>query len=188
MADKDKRNGKKVEHTSIFSGGTIIHIESPHSEQHHHSRIYIAPEFIPGTGFVTFLREHAIVGLAVGFVIATQVQSLVKLLVDSFLNPVTQLLFGSTLTSHSFHLTFHGRTVPFNWGQFAYGFLDFLFVLLTVYILVSMLKLEKLDKPKKKEEPEAAPAAKKTADAAFEKAREEKNSDEDGAEEKDKNE
>src|SRR5262249_9836887 len=96
----------------------------------------------------------AIVGLAVGFVIATQVQSLVKLLVDSFLNPITQLLFGQTLTSRRFFLTFHGRTVPFSWGQFAYGFLDFLFVLLTVYILVSFLKPERLDNPKKISEPQ----------------------------------
>lgn len=177
--DKEKQRSKPVEHTRILSGGTIVRIESPHGD-HRHARVIIAPELIPGTGFVQFLREHAIVGLAVGFVIATQVQSLVKLLVDSFLNPFTQLLFGSTLTSHSFHLTFHGRTVPFNWGKFAYGFLDFLFVLLTVYVLVSMLKLEKLDKPKKKEvEADGPPLkSKQTSDAAFEKARE-KDSDED---------
>src|SRR5579863_4219878 len=46
-------------------------------------------------GFVNFLREHAIVGLAVGFVLATQVQSVVKQLINSFIEPLFQLITGN---------------------------------------------------------------------------------------------
>ena len=173
MADKPHNpSSQPVEQTKIVSGGTIVRIETTHGA-HHMPKVIVTPELLPGTGFVQFLREHAIVGLAIGFVIATQVQALVKLLVDSFLNPITQLLFGETLTSRRFHLTFHGRTVPFNWGQFAYGVLDFLFVLATVYILVSLLKLEKLDKPQQSAvatpaEPQPA-RSKRTAEALYDK-------------------
>lgn len=39
-------------------------------------------------GFVTFLREKAVVGLAVGFIIGQQAQGLIKQLVDSFSKPI----------------------------------------------------------------------------------------------------
>jgi hypothetical protein len=54
----------------------------------------------PGvTGFIDFLREHAIVALAVGFVIGTQVQSVVKQLVASFISPAFSLLFGIVMVA-----------------------------------------------------------------------------------------
>jgi large-conductance mechanosensitive channel len=147
MANK-RRKHAPVDQTKVVTTGTVVRMETPRSDRGK-PHVTVSPEFIPGHGFVQFLREHAIVGLAIGFVIATQVQSLVKLLVDSFINPAFQLLFGQSLTSRSFHLTFHGRSVPFNWGSFAYGLLDFVFVLAAVYLLVRMLNLERVDKPKK---------------------------------------
>ncbi|MDB5170922.1 MAG: hypothetical protein JWO35_616, partial [Candidatus Saccharibacteria bacterium] len=40
------------------------------------------------------------------------------------------------------------RTASFAWGGFAYGLLNFLFVLAAVYIIIKTLSLDKLDKPK----------------------------------------
>lgn len=137
-----------MDQTKVVTTGTVVRIETPKSDRNK-PKVVVSPEIIPGTGFIQFLREHAIVGLAIGFVIATQVQALVKLLVDSFINPAFQLLLGQALTSRKFMLTFHGRSVPFAWGGFAYGLLDFLFVLAAVYLLVKFLNLEKLDRPKK---------------------------------------
>jgi large-conductance mechanosensitive channel len=97
---------------------------------------------------VGFIREHAIVGLAVGFVIGTQVQTVVKQLVASFIDPAFELLFGSNLTNATYTWHFHGRYANFGWGAFVYGLLDFLFVLIAIYALIKFFKLDKLDKPK----------------------------------------
>ena len=114
----------------------------------------IAPDAFaqPVGGFVTFLREHAIVGLAVGFVIGSQVQALVKQGTDSFINPLFQLLFSGnkSLTSRTFTLHFGGRHANFAWGAMTYALLDFLFVLAAIYVTIKIFSLDKLDKKKEK--------------------------------------
>lgn len=100
-------------------------------------------------GFVTFLREHAIVGLAVGFVLATQVQSVVKQLIASFIDPVFQLFFGGqALSKRSVVWHFGGRSAPFGWGAFVYALIDFVFVAIAIYAIIKIFKLDKLDKAK----------------------------------------
>jgi len=100
-------------------------------------------------GFVTFLREHAIVGLAIGFVVGLQAQSVVKQLVESFIEPALQLFFGTRLNDRTFTLHFAGNHANFGWGAMLYALLDLFFVLASVYALVKILKLDKLDQPKK---------------------------------------
>jgi len=111
------------------------------------------PDLLPDEfvgGFVMFLREHAIVGLAVGFAIGTQAQSLVNSLVKSFILPLVELFFGQNLASRDFTLHFHSHHARFVWGSFAVALVTFLFVLLTIYLLVKVLKLDRLDLPKDK--------------------------------------
>ncbi len=129
--------------------------EKPQAQHKHLSQslrkpsvsIIVNSDYNPVNGFIDFIREHAIVGLAIGFVIGTQVQSLVKQLVASFINPLFQLFLGASLTSRHFTISYNGRSAPFPWGAFVYALLDFLFVVATIYIIVKMLKLDKLDKP-----------------------------------------
>ena len=98
-------------------------------------------------GFVNFLREHAVVSLAVGFAIATQAQALIKQLITSFIDPLYALLFNSQkLSSRSTTVHFHGREQAFPWGAFVYTFIDFLFVLMAIYFLIKLFNLDKLDK------------------------------------------
>lgn len=133
------------------SNGTTIRLEEPKSNRQRKPTVTeIVVDANPATGFVEWLRKNAVVGLAVGFVVGAQVQLLARQLIDSFINPLFLLLFGQTLTSRSFTLTFHGRTAVFTWGAFAYGLLSFLFVLLAIYVILKILKLDKLDKPKEK--------------------------------------
>jgi large-conductance mechanosensitive channel len=99
-------------------------------------------------GFVGFLREKAIVGLAVGFVVATQVQTVVKQLITSFLDPLTTVLFGAKLSNRTFTWTWHGRHSDFAWGQFVYVLIDFFVVVITIYAIIKLFKLDKLDAPK----------------------------------------
>ena len=97
-------------------------------------------------GFVNFLREKAVVGLAVGFIVGQQAQAVVKQLVDSFINPILSLIVGSRLQEHFIRLG--GEKVT--WGKFVYVLINFLFVLLAIYVIVKLLKLDRLDLPKEK--------------------------------------
>jgi len=151
MAAKARK--RNVDQTKVFTTGSTVRLEVPRSSRQSKSKKVVAaiadPDLNPVSGFVGFLREHAVVGLAIGFVIGTQVQAVVKQLVASFINPLFSLLFGEALSKRTFMLHFHARAVAFQWGAFAYGLLDFVFVVAAIYIIVRMLKLDKLDKPPK---------------------------------------
>jgi hypothetical protein len=45
-------------------------------------------------GFTNFLREYAVVGLAVGFVVGQEANAVAKQLVASFIEPWLQAIFG----------------------------------------------------------------------------------------------
>ena len=96
-------------------------------------------------GFVDFLRKNGVVALSVGSVIATQVQVLSKQLIASFIDPLFSLLWGSTLTTRSTTVTFNGHTSTFTVGAFVSGLINFLFVVLMLYIIIKVFKLDKLD-------------------------------------------
>ncbi len=136
--------------THIVTPGSTIRIETPASSRQHKPNMatLVVQEFNPAVGgFVNFLREYSVVGLAVGFVIGLQAQTLVKQLVDSFIKPLFELLFGKALSDRSFTLHFHGHVGDFHWGAFAYGFLSFLFVLAAIYGIVKGFKIDKIEKP-----------------------------------------
>ena len=95
-------------------------------------------------GFVDFLRERAVVGLAIGFVAGTQAQAVVKQLIDSFITPAFTLIFGSALQKQKFTI----GEAQFGWGMMVYALINLFFVLAAIYILVKLFKLDKLDKKK----------------------------------------
>lgn len=100
-------------------------------------------------GFFNFVREHAIVGLAVGFVVGAQAQSVVKQLITSFVDPAVALFFGGAkLSARTFTLHFAGNHADFGWGAMVYVLLNLLIVLATVYAVIKIFNLDKLDKPK----------------------------------------
>lgn len=152
QADEDRGT------TRIVTKGGKIHIELPSGKEGlRRSRTLVvesADEVVDG--FVSFLREKAVVGLAVGFVIGTQAQGLIKELVSSFINPLFTLLFGKTLTLQEFTVHFNGRSADFAWGSFAYVLLNFLFIIFAIYIIIKFFKLDRLDK--KDEDADAAAA------------------------------
>ena len=100
------------------------------------------------SGFVDFVREKAIVGLAIGFVVGQQAQGVIKQLIISFVDPAFQLFFGENLSSRTFTLQLGHNSAKFGWGGMVYILLNLLFVLLTIYALIKIFKLDKLDKPK----------------------------------------
>jgi large-conductance mechanosensitive channel len=137
--------------THVVTAGTTIKFEEPKSGRGKEPVAKIVVQEInPVGGFVEFLREHAVVGLAIGFIIGLQAQGLVKSLVDGFINPTFQLFFGQALVQRTYTWHFHGRAASYGWGAFVYGLLNFLFVLAAIYALVKILNLDKLDKPQEK--------------------------------------
>ncbi len=103
----------------------------------------------PLGGFVGFLRERAVVGVAIAFVVATQMQGIVKILIEKFIDPAFYLVFGGDkLSSRSFTLSWHGRDAHFGWGAVIFSLIDFLFVVGAVYLIIRLFKLDKLDKKK----------------------------------------
>lgn len=158
-AARAKRRVIKQDQTHILTSGTTIRFEQPKSTRKTAAKtskadhaVLVIQEANPVSGFVSFLKEYAIVGLAVGFAIATQVQAIVKQLITSFIDPLYALLFnGEKLSSKTFVLTWHDRTQSFAWGAFIYTMIDFLFVVAALYLLVKFFKLEDFDKKKEKE-------------------------------------
>ena len=101
-------------------------------------------------GFVDFLREQSVVGLAIGLVLGTQAKALVDQIVISFLNPVIGLLLPGegTLKQKTFELTLNGKTAEFGWGAFVSSLMTFVLVAAIVYYVFRGLRLDKLDKKK----------------------------------------
>jgi large-conductance mechanosensitive channel len=150
MATKPRK--RTVSTTQSVTTGTTIRIEQPKSSRQQKPKITVvmAQELNPVGGFVSFLREHAIVSLAVGFAIATQVQDVVKQLIASFINPLFGLLYnGQQLSALTVTVHWHGRAQQIGWGEFIYTFVDFLFVIGIIYVAIRILHLDDLDKPKK---------------------------------------
>ena len=153
MAAKSRKRSKPAGRVKTLTPGTVIRFEEPKSDRGKPNIAQVVVQEVnPVGGFVNFLREHAVVGLAVGFVIGTQAQGLVKTLVSSFIDPAFQLFFGTALSQSLVTWHFGERAANFTWGAFVYALLNFVFVLAAVYAIVKIFKLDKLDKPKEEDE------------------------------------
>ncbi len=155
---KSTEHQTPAEHDSnekiIITGGKI-HVESLTGKNLHlpHVSVIDSADEVVG-GFVNFLREYSVVGLAIGFVIGLQAQTLVKQLVNSFIDPFFKLLFGKSLSQREVLLHFHAHSATFTWGAFAYALLNFVFILAVIYAIVKIFKLDQLDKVKKAQKEE----------------------------------
>ncbi len=94
------------------------------------------------SGFIDFIRERGVMGLAIGFVLGSSVQKVVSALVEDIINPLITLLTGSTDNFKEFTVG------PFLIGDFLTVLIDFLILAAVVYFVFKGLGLDKLDKPK----------------------------------------
>ncbi len=95
-------------------------------------------------GFMDFIREQGVVGLAVGFILGGAVSKVVASLVSDIINPVLGLVLGKVdgLASASIKI----GEASIMWGSFLTVLIDFLVIALVVYYGVKGLGLNKLDK------------------------------------------
>ena len=100
-----------------------------------------------------FLREKAVVGLAIGVVIGTQLKVITDSLNNGFINPLFGLLFnGSALNTQTVTVHWRGRAADLAWGAVIYQIIGFIFVLAIFYAIIKFFRLDKFDKnpePKK---------------------------------------
>lgn len=97
-------------------------------------------------GFMEFVREQGVVGLAVGFILGGAVSKVVSSLVQDIINPILGVLLGAAGNLGEASLKI--GTAKIMWGNFVNVIIDFLVVALVVYYGVKKLGLDKLDKGK----------------------------------------
>ncbi len=102
--------------------------------------------------FMSFVRDHGVVGLAVGLAIGTQVGKVVETIVKGFINPIVGMLVGNTkgLEAAKFTVEIAGRKGVFLWGAVLSSLIVLLAVSAVIYFVVMGLKLDKADKSDKK--------------------------------------
>ncbi|MDB5169944.1 MAG: putative Large-conductance mechanosensitive channel-like protein [Candidatus Saccharibacteria bacterium] len=102
-------------------------------------------------GFIGFLREHAVVGLAVGIVVGTQLKVIVDSLNANIVNELFKLVLnGDALSAKQSVVTWGANTATLRWGAVVYTIVDFLFIMVVIYAIIKFFHLEKLDKEKNK--------------------------------------
>ena len=97
-------------------------------------------------GFIDFIREQGIVGLAVGFILGGAVSKVVASLVSDIINPILALLLGFTNNLNTAVIYLGSGQIKI--GNFLNTAIDFIVVALVVYYGVKVLGLDKLDKKK----------------------------------------
>lgn len=105
------------------------------------------------SGFITFVREQGVVGLAVGLAVGTAAGAAVKQIVDGFINPIVGFLIGGIdlakvkWTIISPHTDGTGG-LALAWGAILSSLITLVATALVIYWLVHIAKLDRLDKKK----------------------------------------
>lgn len=95
-------------------------------------------------GFLNFLREFSVVGVALGFIVGQQANGVVKQFVASFANPLYEFVFGQDISSREWTVHHGQQIVKIPWGSFVYTLLEFFFVLVSIYLVIKLFKLDRL--------------------------------------------
>lgn len=97
-------------------------------------------------GFIDFIREQGVVGLAVGFILGGAVSKVVTALVTDIINPLVGAALGAAggLKTASFGI----GSARILYGDFISVTIDFVVIALVVYVGVKIIGFDRLDKKK----------------------------------------
>lgn len=98
-------------------------------------------------GFLEFIREKGVIGLAIGIMMGGAVTKLVTSLVNDVINPILGPVLGAAGKLSEAILVL--GPISIRWGSFINSVIDFVIIASVVYFGVKMLKLDKIDKNKK---------------------------------------
>lgn len=103
-------------------------------------------------GFLAFVREQGVIGLAVGLAIGTAAGATVKVIVDQLINPLVGLLTrGVDLNSLKWVLLDkdgNNQEVAIGYGAILSSIIVLLATAFVIYQIVHMAKLDRIDKKK----------------------------------------
>lgn len=99
-------------------------------------------------GFLNFIREQGVMGLAVGFILGGAISKVVASLVTDIINPLVSIILGFADNFQDMSFMIAGSQVM--WGHFLSVLIDFTIIAAVVYFGVHGLGLDKIDKPKAK--------------------------------------
>lgn len=97
-------------------------------------------------GFIDFIREQGVVGLAVGFILGGAVSKVVTAIVTDIINPIIGLALGAVGGLKTASVGIGSARILY--GDFISVVIDFLVVSFVVYFGVKAIGLHKLDKKK----------------------------------------
>ena len=98
------------------------------------------------SGFMTFIKEQNIVGLAIGIVLGTAAGAVVNSLVNNVIMPPIGLLLGSTEGLKGWTIPLGDTGAVIGIGAFLNDLINFLILALAIYLVIKALKLDKKDK------------------------------------------
>lgn len=98
-------------------------------------------------GFIDFIREKGVVGLAIGFIMGGAVSKVVSALVSDIINPFISFLIGNAEGIKEASIKLGEQKIL--WGDFLLVTIDFIIISAVVYFGFRILGIEKLDKEKK---------------------------------------
>lgn len=102
------------------------------------------------TGFIDFIRQQGVIGLAVGLAIGAAAGASVKAIVEGFVTPAVRLIIGteSKFENAIWHVKIGSHQADFAWGSVVSSLITLLATALVIYVVVHGLKLDRLDKKK----------------------------------------
>lgn len=101
------------------------------------------------SGFMGFVREQGVIGLAVGLAIGTAAGASVKVIVDQLINPLVALLTqGIDLGSLKWTIELGNGKAVFGWGAVLSSLITLIATAFVIYLVIHFAKLDRLDKKK----------------------------------------
>jgi len=97
-------------------------------------------------GFINFIREQGVVGLAVGFILGGAISKVVTAIVNDLINPLLSVFMSAAGGIKTAYIPLGNAKIMY--GDLISVIIDFLVVAMVVYFGVRWLKLDKLDKKK----------------------------------------
>lgn len=97
-------------------------------------------------GFLEFVREQGVIGLAIGFILGGAVAKVVAALVADIINPLIGIVLGNAAGLKEMTLSVGDARLLV--GDFISILIDFVVVALVVYVTVKVLGFDRLDSKK----------------------------------------
>ena len=102
-------------------------------------------------GFINFVREQGVIGLAVGLAIGVAAGASVKSIVDNFINPIVGFVLGGRdLSSLAWNTGLKNGSAELiiGWGAIVSSLITLAATALVMYLAIHAARLDRLDKAK----------------------------------------